>query len=82
MNPSASPATITVTYLFEHAAALTRAYTVPAQSHVVINVNSQVGPSLAVSMIVQGNQPFVAERTMYMQNSAFAGASDSTARHS
>lgn len=77
-NPSASPATISITYLFEHAAAQARAYTVAAQSHMVINVNSQVGPNLAVSMIVQGNQPFVAERSMYTQKGAFASASDST----
>ena len=76
-NPSASPASISITYLFEHAAAQTRAYTVPAQSHMVINVNSQVGPNLAVSMVVQGNQPFVAERSMYTQKGAFASASDS-----
>ncbi len=76
-NPSASPASITVSYLFEHAAAQTRTYTVPAQSHTVLNINSDVGPNLAVSMIVQGNQPFVAERSMYTQKGAFASASDS-----
>lgn len=76
-NPSASPASISITYLFEHAAALVRTYTVPAQSHLVIDVNSQVGPNLSVSMVVQGNQPFVAERSMYTQKGAFVGASDS-----
>lgn len=76
-NPSASPASISVSYLFEHAAAQTRTYTVPAQSHTVLNINSEVGPNQSVSMIVQGNQPFVAERSMYMQKGAFSGASDS-----
>ena len=76
-NPAASAASISVTYLFEYAAAQTRTYTVAAQSHMVINVNSQVGPNLAVSMVVQGNQPFVAERSMYNQKGAFASASDS-----
>ncbi len=77
-NPSASPASISITYLFERAATLTRTYTVPAQSHTVLNIDSEVGSNLAVSMMVQSNQPFVAERSMYTQKGAFAGASDST----
>ena len=76
-NPSALPATISITYLFEHAASLARAYTMPAQSHIVLNINSEVGPNQSVSMMVQGNQPFVAERSMYTLKGAFAGASDS-----
>ena len=77
-NPSASQTSITITYLFEHAAAQTRTYTIAAQSHAVININSQVGPNQSVSMVVQGSQPFVAERSMYTQKGAFASASDST----
>ena len=76
-NPSAQAATISVTYLFSKAAPLTRSYTVPAQGHSVVNVNNEVGPNQAVSMIVQGNQPFVAERTMQMQKGSFAAQSDS-----
>ena len=77
-NPSASAASISITYLFEHAAALTRTYTVAAQSHTILDINSEVGPNLAVSMMVQSNQPFVAERSMYIQKGAFVAASDST----
>src|SRR5579863_1432347 len=76
-NPSAAAASISITYLFPHAAAQTRAYAVPAQSHTVLNINSQVGQNQSVSMIVQGTQPFVAERSMYMQKGMFSGASDS-----
>ena len=76
-NPSASPAHISITYLFERSAALTRTHTVPAQSHMVLNINSEVGPNKAVSMVVQSDQPFVAERSMYTQKGTFAGASDS-----
>ena len=76
-NPSATAANISITYLFEHAASRTRAYNVPAQSQKVLNINAEVGPNQAVAMIVQGNQPFVAERSMYTQKGSFVGASDS-----
>ena len=76
-NPSASAASISITYLFDNAAARTKTYTVPAQSHTVLDINTVVGSNQTVSMIVQGNQPFVAERSMYVQKGALAAASDS-----
>ena len=77
VNPSATQATITITYLFSNSAPLTRVYQVAAQAQRVLNINAEVGANHAVSMIVQGNAPFVAERSMYTQKGAFVGASDS-----
>ncbi len=76
-NLSANQANVSVTYLFSNAAAQTRTYQVPAQAHSVLNINAEVGGNLAVSMIVQGDQPFVAERTMLTHNDTFVAASDS-----
>ena len=76
-NPSAASNTITITYLFANAPAQTRSYTIAAQSRIILNINQQVGANQTVSMIVQGGQPFVAERTMYIQKGNFTAASDS-----
>ena len=76
-NPSASAANITITYVFSNATEQTRSYTVPAQAHSVLNINNEVGPNQAVSMIVQGDQPFVAERSMYTQKGTLVAATDS-----
>ncbi len=76
-NPSASPTTISITYLYQQSPPQTRTYQVPAQSQFVLNINAQVGENQAISMIVQGDQPFVAERTMFMHKGAFVAASDS-----
>jgi hypothetical protein len=77
VNPSATQANISITYLFSNSAPLTRVYQVAAQAQSVLNINSEVGANHAVSMIVRGNTPFVAERSMYTQKGSFVGASDS-----
>ncbi len=76
-NPSAAPVSITITYLFQGSAPLTRTYTVAAQRESVLNINHEVGANKTVGMVVQGNQPFVAERTMYTQKGGFVAATDS-----
>ena len=76
-NPSSIQNTITVTYLFAHGTPLTRTYQVSGQAHTVLNINQIVGANQSVSMIVQGSQPFVAERSMYTQKGNFVAASDS-----
>jgi len=75
-NPSASPATVTITFLYANAAPRSHTYVVPAQAHNILNINAEAGANQSVSMIVQGNQPFVAERTMYTQSGTFVAASD------
>src|SRR5579875_2513041 len=76
-NPSAAPASVTINYLFQGSAPLTRTYTVAAQEESVLNINQEVGTNKTVGMVVQGNQPFVAERTMYTRKSEFVAATDS-----
>jgi murein DD-endopeptidase MepM/ murein hydrolase activator NlpD len=76
-NPSATGAHVSITYVFANATEKTRTYTVAAQSHSVLNINNEVGPNQTVSMIVQGDQPFVAERSMYTQKGALVAATDS-----
>ncbi len=76
-NPSAAAAHITITYLFSSAAAKTKTYTVAAQSQSVLTINHEVGPNQSVAMIVSGDSPFVAERSMYTQKGASVSATDS-----
>ena len=76
-NPAVNSATITITYLFSQGVPLTRTYSMLGQSHTVLNINHEVGANQSVSMIVQGSQPFVAERSMYTQKGSFVAASDS-----
>ncbi len=76
-NPSSTQNTITVTYLFAQGTPRTRTYAVPGQVHTVLNINQEVGANQSVSMIVQGSQPFVAERSMYTEKGSFVAASDS-----
>ncbi len=76
-NPSATQATITITYLYSDSAGRVNTYSIPAQSVQVLNINQQAGTNKSVSMIVQGSIPFVAERTMYTQKGGFVAATDS-----
>ncbi len=77
-NPATSTAHVTITYLYQGATAVTRNYTVAAQGHNVLDINQEIGANATVGMIVQSDQPFVAERTMYTQKGAFSASSDST----
>ncbi len=77
INPALTPVSITITYLFQSGAPLTRTYTVAAQGESVLNINHEVGANKTVGMMVQGNQPFAAERTMYTHKDTFVAATDS-----
>ena len=76
-NPAANSATITITYLFAQGTPLTRTYQMLGQTHTVLSINHEVGANQSVSMIVQGSQPFVAERSMYTQKGSFVATSAS-----
>jgi len=76
-DPAATQANITITYLYQNAAPQTRTYQVAAQTERVLSINQEAGANQAVSMIVQSDTPFVAERTMLTQAGAFVAASDS-----
>jgi hypothetical protein len=70
-NLVATPATITVTYYYPNALARVRTYPLAALAHRTLNINQEVGANQSVSMFVQGNQPFVAERIMITQKGGF-----------
>lgn len=76
-NLAAGQATIHITYLYTDAAPQTRTYLLAALAHEVLNINSEAGANRSVSMIVQGDQTFVAERTMYTQKDSLVAATDS-----
>jgi hypothetical protein len=70
LNPGTQTATVTVQYLFQNRAAVTKVHTVAASSRSTINVNSDLGIATsasqqAISAIVTSTQPVVAERPMY-----------------
>ena len=77
-NPSASAATVTITYYYQGGASpRAHTYQLPALGHSVLNINQEAGANQSVSMIVQSTRPIVAERTMYTQKGSFSAATDS-----
>ncbi|MFL5700522.1 MAG: peptidoglycan DD-metalloendopeptidase family protein [Ktedonobacteraceae bacterium] len=76
-NPGVSQATVSVTYLYAQGVPQTHTYAVPAQAHSLLNINQEAGANQAVSMIVQSDQPIVAERSMFIHKGSFVAASGS-----
>jgi hypothetical protein len=76
-NLAASPATVSITYYYPNAAPQFCTYQIAADAHRNLNINREAGANQSVSMIVQGNQPFMAERTMYTQKNGFVAATHS-----
>jgi hypothetical protein len=70
-NLAAAPATITVTYYYPNAVARVRIYPLAALTHRTLNINQEAGANQSVSMFVQGDQPFIAERIMNTQKNGF-----------
>jgi hypothetical protein len=67
-NPNDNDNVVTVQYLLQNAAPITKQFTLQANSRATINVNSTidgVGPNQNVSMVVTGTLPLIAERPMY-----------------
>jgi hypothetical protein len=77
-NLAASPASVIITYYYTGKAPGVRSYQVDAQSTRVLNINREAGADQTVSLMVRGNQPFVAERTMYTQKNGFVSVTDSS----
>lgn len=77
VNPSVTQATITITYLYQSRSAQTRVYQVAGQAQRVLNINQEAGNNQTVSMIVQGDHPFAAERTIFTQDAGLVATSDS-----
>jgi pro-kumamolisin-like protein len=70
-NPNPANATVTVKYLLQGQAPITQGYGVSANSRQTLNVNTQVGMAIGVSMVVTSDIPIIAERPMYF---TFTGA--------
>ncbi|MBI4454872.1 MAG: VCBS repeat-containing protein [Acidobacteria bacterium] len=64
-NPGNVPATVTVNFMLENGTVLPRAYNVPAQRRLTLDVSSQIGTGRRFSMEVLSNNPIVAERLMF-----------------
>ncbi len=64
-NPSGTPTTATVTYLFKGGGTSEKQKTIPAESRETISVNDDVGSDKEVSIKVESPQPIIAERPMY-----------------
>jgi outer membrane protein assembly factor BamB len=64
-NPNPTLTTVTVQYLLQGAAPLTRQYQLAANSRFTRNINTEVGAGQSLAMVVTGSQPIIAERPMY-----------------
>jgi len=65
-NPNPVAATVTVQYLLQGSAPLSKTYTVNANARRTLNVNTELsGQQIGVSLVVTSDQPIIAERPMY-----------------
>jgi len=64
-NPNNIDTTVNVTYMLESGDNITRPYVITAHSRLTVNVAGDVGLDRDVSVVVQGEDPIVAERPMY-----------------
>ncbi len=66
-NPNPAPATLTVVYLLESGATVTRSYTVGGDSRLTINIEDQdpLLANAAVSTRITSDVPVIVERAMY-----------------
>jgi P pilus assembly chaperone PapD len=65
LNPTPSPVTVNVTYLFTDQAPSTQSVVVQAASRATVDANAFAGPERDVSMLVQASGNIVAERPTY-----------------
>jgi hypothetical protein len=69
-NSGETPVHIRVTYLYKDGSPTERYLILPALSRTTLYVNSDVGPDLEFSMIVEAELPIVCERPMYFDYNA------------
>jgi hypothetical protein len=74
-NPNPVQANVQVTYLLGSGAPILKTYQVAANARATIVVNQEVGPNQNVSMVVNSDQPIVAERPMYFTYTGLPGYS-------
>jgi len=70
-NPNPTSANVSVQYLLQGQPPVTKNYSVNANSRKTLNVNTELGQGIGVSMVVTSDLPIVAERPMYF---TFTGA--------
>jgi hypothetical protein len=70
-NLAATAATITITYYYPNALARVRTYRLAALTHKTLSINQEAGANQSVSMLVQSEQPLMAERIMSTQKGGF-----------
>ncbi len=80
-NPNSTPATVTVTYLFQSGSPRVFTHTVNPFSRGTVNANGDLqvpttDPQQSISAIVQSNVPIVAERPMYFTYKGIASGTD------
>ena len=64
-NPNDKDATLEVTYYPSLGSPITKPWTVPANTRLTIDVNTDAGPNLEISAKVSSSQPVIVERPMY-----------------
>jgi outer membrane protein assembly factor BamB len=74
-NPNSVAATVQVTYLLGSGSPIVKTYHVGANARATITVNNEVGANRNVSMVVNADQPIVAERPMYFTFTGLPGYS-------
>ncbi len=77
-NGAAVQANVTITYLYQNAVLRTRSYQLSAGARRVLTINQEAGADQSVSMMVQSDQAFTAERTMAVHKGSFAATTEST----
>ena len=77
MNPSASAATVQITYMIQGGANQTETVTVDPNTRYTTNIAAVAGADKNVSIEIQSDQPIVAERPMYFgYHGIWAGGHD------
>jgi hypothetical protein len=76
-NPGNDTANVTITYYPKSGTPITKPQTVPPNSRLTVNVNTDAGSNLEVSARVTSDRPVIAERPMYFNyNAAWTGGHD------
>jgi len=64
-NPGLATATVTVNYMLESGAVISRTYTIAGERRLTLDTAAEAGTGVRFSMEVLSNNPIVAERLMY-----------------
>jgi hypothetical protein len=76
-NLSAVQVTITLTCFYPEGEPEVHSYRVAAKTQRVLDINREIGANRSLGIMVQGDQPFIAERSMFTQKNGFVAATTS-----